>query len=558
MGGFILKNKFFSYISDAFKYEPRNHYCFTLSNNDTQNNSNPIEPLEDLNTKIYPDIKNNLEYIKNKFNSLINSDIKIREFDLFADGNTYRSFILYIDGMSDAKNINRFILHPLMLKSKVNPSNDHLSKHSKQNFDLLDYIYSSLIPENDVVKSNNFEPIISSVNLGNCALFIDTLDTCLVIDAKGFEKRSISNPRNEIVIKGSQEAFVETIRTNTSILRRLVNNENLIIEDTSVGVVSKTKCAICYIKDIANSDLVAEVKYRLNNLDIDYLISSGQLESLIEENSKNTLPEVISTERPDTAATSLLDGRVVVIVNGTPIALIMPCTFFDLLTSPEDNNVNYKFANFLKLVRLIACAITLLLPGLYIAITNFHEELIPTELLFSIIAARQAVPISIETEIILMEIAFELIHEAGIRVPSPIGSTMGIVGALVLGDAAVSASIVSPISIIIVAITGLSSFAIPNYSLEFHFRIMRFVFIFLGMLLGFLGIAIGLFIYLAILVNLSSFGVPYLAPYVPVSKSNNNGYFSSPLWQREKRDDDLNTKRRNKQANISMVWKKEV
>ena len=391
--------------------------------------------------------------------------------------------------------------------------------------------------------------------MGNCALFIDTLDTCLVIDAKGFEKRAISNPRNEIVIKGSQEAFVETIRTNTSILRRLVNNENLIIEDTSIGAVSKTKCAICYIKDIANSDLVAEVKYRINNLDIDYIISSGQLESLIGENIRTTLPEVLSTERPDTAATSLLDGRVVVLVNGTPIALIMPCTFFDLLSSPEDTNINYRFANFLKIIRLFACVITLLLPGLYIAITNFHEELIPTELLFSIIAARRAVPISIETEIILMEIAFELIHEAGIRVPSPIGSTMGIVGALVLGDAAVSANIVSPISIIIVAITGLSSFAVPNYSLEFHFRIMRFVFIFLGAILGFLGIAIGIFIYLALLVNLSSFGIPYLAPYVPLNKVNSNSYFLSPLWTREQRDDSLNTKRKNKQAHISMVWK---
>lgn len=235
----------------------------------------------------------------------------------------------------------------------------------------------------------------------------------------------------------------------------------------------------------------------------------------------------------------------------------MPCTFFDLLASPEDKNVNSYFGNFLKILRLIACIISVLLPGLYIAITNFHEELIPTELLFSIISSRQAVPISIELEIILMEIVFELIHEAGIRVPTPIGSTMSIVGALVLGESAVAASIVSPISIIIVAITGLASFSTPNFSLEFHFRILRFVFIFLGTFFGFLGIAIGIFIYLGILSSYNSFGIPYLSPYVPVNKINHDGYFLSPIWKREERPDALNTKRKNKEATTSMVWKQQ-
>lgn len=559
-------NKFLSNIIDSFKYEPENKYEFDLSANDTQNNSNQITPLEDLNQKVYPSVEVNLEYIKVKFNTLINSDIKIREFDLRARDKIYKAFILYIDGMSDTKTINRFILHPLMLKSKANTSasseevvssavaNNITVKRVKK-FNLVDYIYSCLIPHNDVQKKNNFEDIISSVSLGDCALFIDTIDTCFICDAKGYEKRNIDTPKNEIVIRGSQEAFVETIRTNTSMLRRLVNNENLIIEDTSVGAISKTKCAVCYLKGVANDDLVAEVKYRINNLDIDYIISSGQLDELIKENSKNSIPETLTTERPDRAANSILDGRVVILINGSPIALIAPCVFFDLLESPEDYNINSKFANLLRIIRIIACFITILLPGLYIAITEFHEELIPTELLFSIISSRQAVPISIELEIILMELAFELIHEAGLRVPSPISSTMSIVGALVLGEAAVSANIVSPISIIIIAITGLSSFAIPNSSLELHFRLLRFIFIVLGAAFGFLGISLGLFLYLTLLANYSSFGVPYLSPYVPLTKVNNNGFFLPPLWRREKRADALNTKRRNKEANYSMKWK---
>lgn len=561
-----MKNNFFKYLIDTFKFSPQKDYEFELSVNDTQNNFNSITPLENLKQKVFPSIDVNLEYIKVKYNSLINSDIKIREFDLTARNKVYKAFIVYIDGMSDSKSINRFILHPLMLKSRANTfdssqevvstavANNITIKRVKK-FNLVDYIYSCLIPLNDTKKTTTFEDIINAINFGECALFVDTIDTCFISDVKGFEKRSINTPSNEVVIRGSQEAFIESIRTNTSMIRRMVNNENLVIENSTVGTVSKTKCAICYIKDIANNNLVSEVKYRINNLDIDYIISSGQLEELIKENSKSSIPETLSTERPDTASTALLEGKVVVIVNGSPTAIIMPCTFFDFLTSPEDKNLNSNLANFLKLLRLLASLISILLPGLYIAITNFHEELIPTELLFSIISSRQSVPISIELEIILMVIIFELIHEAGIRVPSPIGPTMSIVGALVLGEAAVSANIVSPISIIIVAITGLASFSTPNFLLEFHFRLLRFAFIFLGALLGFLGISIGLFIYFSVLSSLHSFGVPYLSPYIPATKTNNNGFFVSHIWKQEQRQDALNTKRKNKEADISMVWK---
>ncbi len=561
-----MKNNFFKYLIDTFKFSPQKDYEFELSVNDTQNNFNSITPLENLKQKVFPSIDVNLEYIKVKYNSLINSDIKIREFDLTARNKVYKAFIVYIDGMSDSKSINRFILHPLMLKSRANTfdssqevvstavANNITVKRVKK-FNLVDYIYSCLIPLNDTKKTTTFEDIINAINFGECALFVDTIDTCFISDVKGFEKRSINTPSNEVVIRGSQEAFIESIRTNTSMIRRMVNNENLVIENSTVGTVSKTKCAICYIKDIANNNLVSEVKYRINNLDIDYIISSGQLEELIKENSKSSIPETLSTERPDTASTALLEGKVVAIVNGSPTAIIMPCTFFDFLTSPEDKNLNSNLANFLKLLRLLASLISILLPGLYIAITNFHEELIPTELLFSIISSRQPVPISIELEIILMVIIFELIHEAGIRVPSPIGPTMSIVGALVLGEAAVSANIVSPISIIIVAITGLASFSTPNFLLEFHFRLLRFAFIFLGALLGFLGISIGLFIYFSVLSSLHSFGVPYLSPYIPATKTNNNGFFVSHIWKQEQRQDALNTKRKNKEADISMVWK---
>lgn len=392
------------------------------------------------------------------------------------------------------------------------------------------------------------------INSGNCSLFIDTLDTAFDIDVKGFKQRSVSKAENEIVIRGSQEAFTESIRTNTSLIRRFVNNENLIIENIEVGNLSNTRCGVCYMKNIANDELVSEVKYRLNNINIDYLISSGQLEQLIEDNGKSSLPQLIATERPDKATNYLLEGRVVILVNGSPYSLVAPGTLIDFISSPEDLNLKYQFANLLKIVRILAFIITLFLPGLYVAITNFHQELIPTELLFAIVASRESIPFPIIFEILLMEFSFELIREAGVRVPSPIGPTIGIVGALILGQAAVDASIVSPILIIIIAITGIASLAVPDFSFSFHCRIVRFAYIILGYALGFLGICIGLFIHFLVVAGLKSFGYPYLQPYVPVTRDY-KGVLLSPEWKREHRADFLNTKRPKKQPKISMSWK---
>lgn len=269
---------------------------------------------------------------------------------------------------------------------------------------------------------------------------------------------------------------------------------------------------------------------------------------------KYSLPQLISTERPDKTTNYLLEGRVAIIVNGSPYALVAPGTFIDFISSPEDLNLKFQFSNMVKIIRVLGFIIALLLPGLYIAITNFHQELIPTELLFAIVASRETVPFPVIFEIILMEFSFELIREAGIRVPNPIGPTIGIVGALILGQAAVDANIVSPILIIIVSITGISSFAIPDYSLSFHCRLSRFVYIILGYLLGFLGIAIGLFIHFLIIASIKSFGYPYLQPYIPVTKDY-IGFLLSPAWKRENRADFLNTKRPKKQPNISMKWR---
>lgn len=375
------------------------------------------------------------------------------------------------------------------------------------------------------------------------------------IEVKGFKQRNIDTPNNEVVIKGPNEAFVENIRTNTSILRRIVNNENMIIESIEVGKITRTKCAVCYIKDFTNQDLINEVKYRLNNLDIDSLFSAGELEQFICDSNIFGIPQTMATERPDKAAKYLLKGRVIVIVNGTPYGIIMPSILIDFLSSSEDTNLKPNFSNFLRILRVISSFLTLLLPGLYIAVTSFHQEILPTSLMFSILGSRENVPFPIIVEILLMEFSFELIREAGLRVPSPIGPTIGIVGALVLGQAAVSAGIVSPILIIIVAITGIASFAIPDFTFGFHLRYFRFAFILLGFMAGFLGISIGLFIYISALCSIHSFGVPYTTPFAPVTNSKGNGYLLPPIWKREYRPPYMSTKKPKEQDSISMKWK---
>lgn len=372
--------------------------------------------------------------MKVAYNSLINNDIVIRHFTLIAYGKKFDAFILFIDGMSDTTLINDFILKPLMLKNASNTSNLSSKTIVKENgktiirkrkkYDLANFILNSLLPQNAVKKVQNFDSIISSINSGNCALFVDTLDICFDIDVKGFKQRSIDSPNNEVVIKGPQAAFVENIRTNTSLLRQFVNSENLIIENIQIGKISKTNCSVCYMKNITNSDIVSEVKFRLNNLKIDSLLSSGELEQLIIEHSNTTVPLIMSTERPDKASKNLYEGKVIVLVNGNPYALIMPTTYIDFISSPEDTNLKPPFANFLKAIRGISILITLLLPAIWIGIINFHQELIPTELLFSILASRENVPFPIIFELLLMEFSFELIREAGLRVPSPIGPTI--------------------------------------------------------------------------------------------------------------------------------------
>ena len=357
-----------NFLRKFFLYEDKSKpYYFSIPNSNDESGNTFNQPIvNDLPNKLVSkNLKENIDYLTVKYNSLINSDIIFREFVIHFNGQNYNALLLCIDGMINSNLVNDFLLKPLM-KLSTKPTNIKL-KNSVQikktpKLSLEDFLYSKLIPQNSIRKEKDFESVISLVNLGNCALFIDSLDVSFLIDVKGYQSRNIDTPKNEVVVRGSQEAFVEKLRDNTSMLRRLVNNENLVIENTTVGTISKTLVSICYMQNIANDSLVNEVKYRINNLRIDYIISSGQLEQLIQDNSKIAFPQMIATERPDKAANHLLEGRVVVLVNGSPYSLIMPGIFVDFLASPEDLNLKHQYSNLLKIIRIIAAVITLLLP----------------------------------------------------------------------------------------------------------------------------------------------------------------------------------------------------
>lgn len=502
---------------------------------------------EILKKRISEDLELNIQIIKRIYKIPDNSDLVTREFNITVKDKVLKGYIVFIDGMTDRVSISNNILQPLMLLSNLDiRENLH---------DVGRFIYNRLLPFNQIKKVDNFKEITQSVNFGGCAIFIDGLEYAFAADVKSWEHRGVATPRSETVIRGPQEAFNEQLRANTALIRKILKDKDLMIESTTIGKRSNTPCAVLYIRDIANDSLVDEVLKRVKSINVDYIFDTGELEQLIEDNTFVAAPQIIATERPDRVAMMLAQGNIAVILDGSPYVLVMPATVTEFLHTTEDTNIRYPYVNFIRIIRIIGVAIALLLPGLYIAITNFHQEMIPTNLLFAIEASRENVPFPSVVEILIMEFSFELIREAGIRVPGAIGSTIGIVGGLILGQAAVTANLVSPIMIIIVAITALGSFSIPSFSMSFSIRLIRFAYIILGATAGFLGIALGLTINALMLAASKSFGVPFLAPYGPITKGKYSDKLSrKPIWKQENRPDYLNPKDIRSQSEISRSW----
>lgn len=496
---------------------------------------------KDVNT-VTADLTQNLETVKQKFLVPKNQDVIIREFNI---GRKVKAFMVYLDGMSDQQTLNLVILPALMSKEACDGSTEKVT---------VNYLIENVLPVHGVKKANSFNDIILQVLGGVSALFVDGCEECLLLETRGYEKRGVESPKTENVVRGSQEGFTEDLRTNITLIRRIVKNENLVSEMMLIGTSSHANCAVLYLDGVANKQVVEEVKKRLKRIKTGLILGDGMIEQLIEDNTFMLFPQMISTERPDRTASFLMEGQVVIVSNGSPFALAAPITFFRLIHTSEDMSVRWPTSNFLRLIRLFGLFCASFLPGLYVAITLYHIEMIPTELLLSIARSKEQVPFPTILEVLMMEVAFELIREGGIRVPSVIGQTLGIVGALILGQAAVSAGLVSPMLVIVVSITGLGSFAIPNYSLSLAVRVIRFAFIFAGAMLGFYGLSLMGIILVTLACSMKSFGVPYFAPIAPKTKESRDVIFRQPLWALNYKPDMLNTPASNFGGSNKGLW----
>ncbi|MED0967010.1 spore germination protein [Bacillus paramycoides] len=489
-------------------------------------------------------LQENLKKIKETLG--YSTDLIIREISI---GNREKVSIgiLYIDGLSDTDSIQNFIMESLMLDINNLKMEDVISTGNG----ILELLEQSILTIGNVKKIEHFEDLNTYLLSGNTILLIDGYVQGLKASTSGWENRGVQEPTSQTLIRGPKDGFSENLRTNTALIRRKIKSPNLWLETITLGSETQTDVSIMYIKGIVNDKTVEDVKQRLELIDIDGILESGYIEELIQDKTYTPFPTIYNTERPDVVAAGLLEGRIAILVDGTPFVLLVPAIFIQFIHSAEDYYQRSDFG-IIRMVRLLAFFLALLAPSLYIALTTFHQEMIPTALLISVAAQREGVPFPAFIEALIMEITFEILREAGVRMPRAVGQAVSIVGALVIGQAAVEAGIVSAAMVIVVAITAISNFAIPSYNLGIAIRISRFGFIVLAAGFGLFGIILGIFTLILHLCSLHSFGIPYMAPLAPFNATDQKDtIFRFPIWKMKNRPKLLNQKNMKRKSNIS-------
>ena len=448
-------------------------------------------------------------------------DVIIREFSI-GSKEEFKGAIIYIDGLVDKAQIDRDILAPLMVDTRK-------IEAEVSNQAVLSLIQNKLLPIGEVNTKITVSAVIESVLAGDTALLIDGATEALVLSTVGWEKRAIEEPASEVVVRGPREGFTETLRTNTALLRRKIRNSNLTFEVMSIGKQTMTDVCIAYIKGVADDSLIGEIKRRLTRIKTDSILESGYIEEFIEDAPFSVFPTVGRSERPDAVAGKILEGRAAILVAGTPFVLTVPMLFIETFQSPEDYYARAYYGSLVRWIRYIAFGLSLLMPAIYVALMAFHQELIPTPLLVTLAAAREGLPFPVVFEALGMGLLFEILREAGIRLPRPVGQAVSIVGALVIGQAVVTAGLVGAPMVIVVASTAIASFVIPT--LSDLTALLRIILTILAGMFGAFGIIIGLLALLIHLASLRSFGTPYLAPVVPFFGSDlKDVIVRAPWW----------------------------
>lgn len=452
-----------------------------------------------LQVVITKDLDCNVKNFKEIFGNP--DDLVIREFRIGSIET--RAAIVYISGLTNEDLINNNILKTIQLNTK--------------NFetDVLDKVYEEVIAITDIKKTQSMDEVSLAILNGSTAFYIDGMDTFLIMGTAGGESRSIEEPDSETLVRGPRDGFVENIQTNLTLIRRDIKDTNLRFKGYEVGKRSKQKLVMVYMEGIVNPEIVHEINRRLEAIDTDYVSDSSHIEQWIEDSFLSPFPQLLNTERPDRVSSNVVQGKVAILLDGSPYALLAPITIGNALQSMDDYSQRWISATLLRALRYLAAFLAMFLPSLYIALVSFHPGMIPSTLTYSIAGTREGVPFPSAIEAILMALTFEILHEAGVRLPKVIGQTIGIVGGLVIGEAAVSAGIVSPIMVVVTALTAIASFSIPSYSVAVAFRTLRFVCMLAASFLGLYGVIL---IYIMVnihIVNLKSIGIPYSTPFAP-------------------------------------------
>ncbi len=470
-------------------------------------------------------LQSNLQKIKSALHS--STDLKIRDFTVGIKNNP-KAALVFIDGLADKKQIEWSILQPLM-----DPPPEEITLSSQE--DLLGHIMTQLITVGDAKELVTLSQVIESILKGNTALFVDGISSAIIISTPGWEKRGIEQPASEVNIRGPREGFVETLRTNTAMLRRKIGHPDLTLISMTIGQKTKTNVCIAYLKGVTPDSLVVEVERRLKRIKTDIIIGAGGLEQFIEDNPFSLFSTVGYTERPDVVSAKISEGRAAILVDGTPVVLTVPFLFVENFQYPDDYNFHFIYATLIRWVRYTAFLISFLTPPFYVALTTFHQEILPTPLIIAIASASEGMPFPRVLEVIGMGLMFEIIREGGIRLPKPIGQAISIMGALVIGQATVQAGFVSAPTVIAIAITAVTTFVFP--SLVDETTPLRILIVIIAGFLGAFGILISVLILLIHLASLRSFGVPYLSPIVPINLRGlgQDVLIRAPWWMMWKR-----------------------
>lgn len=468
-----------------------------------------VDDLRDV--KIDRELDVNQKMLEGMFTD--SSDFVIRAFEVEKGP---QAVVIFVDGLIDTAELNA-ALKVLM----VNEGGLHD----------LDALTRMSLPVSQITEVDNYADLVKSVLSGDSGILIDGEERAVLLGLRGAKGRSVQEPETESVVRGPREGYVENIRTNTAMLRRKMKTPHLKMRSMTLGRESNTDIVVAYHEGLSDPATLQEVIGRLEKIDIDAVLDSGYLEEMIQDNTYSPFPQVQYTERPDTTAAALLEGRFAIFADGSPFALVVPTTFWQLMQANEDYYERFQMATMIRWLRYLFVVVALTTPALYIAITTYHQAMIPTTLLLSLAAARESIPFPAVVEAFIMEIAFEALREAGVRLPKTVGQAVSILGALVIGQAAVEAGIVSAPMVIIVSVTGIASFTIPRYNAAIAVRMLRFPLMILAALFGIYGILLGMMLILGHLANLRSFGVPYLSPLGPLSTGDlKDVLIRAPWW----------------------------